>query len=189
MLAAGVFVMTGVYATAAAPDSGRVTGVRFWSLGDVTRIAIEVSSDFTFKYNHLTDPERMFFDIHGDEALPYVFVAGSEMLEGFSPQQMAEQQAVREGDDGAIVVIGNCSAVKPRVKRRMRFGKRHEQPQRERQNSRREKNPFACAAIYFIFESHFSLQTEGIKATFAPKQAEKFASEKLPPAHCQPRNV
>ena len=49
MLAAGVFVMTGVCSTAAAPDSGKVTGVRFWSLGDVTRIAIEVSSDFTFK--------------------------------------------------------------------------------------------------------------------------------------------
>jgi len=64
-LAAGVFVMTGVCATAAAPDSGRVTAVRFWSLGDVTRIAIEVSSDFTFKYNHLSDPERLFFDIHG----------------------------------------------------------------------------------------------------------------------------
>ena len=65
MLAAGVFVMAGVCATAAAPDSGKVTAVRFWSLGDVTRIAIEVSSDFTFKYNHLSDPERMFFDIHG----------------------------------------------------------------------------------------------------------------------------
>jgi N-acetylmuramoyl-L-alanine amidase len=65
MLAAGVFVMTGVCASAAAPDSGRVTAVRFWSLGEVTRIAIEVSSDFTFRYNHLSDPERMFFDIHG----------------------------------------------------------------------------------------------------------------------------
>jgi len=65
MLAAGVFVMAGVCATAAAPDSSKVTAVRFWSLGDVTRIAIEVSSDFTFKYNHLSDPERMFFDIHG----------------------------------------------------------------------------------------------------------------------------
>ena len=65
MLAAGVFVMTGVCAIAAAPDSGSVTAVRFWSLGDVTRIAIEVSSDFTFKYNHLSDPERLFFDIHG----------------------------------------------------------------------------------------------------------------------------
>jgi N-acetylmuramoyl-L-alanine amidase len=57
--------MTGVCATAAAPDSGKVTAVRFWSLGDVTRVAIEVSSDFTFKYNHLSDPERLFFDIHG----------------------------------------------------------------------------------------------------------------------------
>ncbi|RJG05858.1 hypothetical protein D3870_07370 [Noviherbaspirillum cavernae] len=35
----------------------------------------------------------MFFDIHGDESLPYVFVAGCEMLEGFSPEQAAEQQA------------------------------------------------------------------------------------------------
>ena len=33
----------------------------------------------------------LFLDIHGDEALPYNFVAGSEMLEGFSAQQKAEQ--------------------------------------------------------------------------------------------------
>lgn len=35
----------------------------------------------------------LFLDIHGDEGLPYVFVAGSEMLDGFTPQQAAEQQA------------------------------------------------------------------------------------------------
>jgi len=39
--------------------------VRFWSLGDVTRIAIEVSSDFTFKFSQLSAPTRLFFDIHG----------------------------------------------------------------------------------------------------------------------------
>jgi murein tripeptide amidase MpaA len=38
----------------------------------------------------------LFLDIHGDEALPYVFVAGSEMLEGFTTQQMAGQQAFIE---------------------------------------------------------------------------------------------
>ena len=65
MIAAGAFLMLGVCASAASSDSGKVTAVRFWSLGDVTRIAIEVSSDFTFKYNHLSEPERMFFDIHG----------------------------------------------------------------------------------------------------------------------------
>ncbi|WP_338911483.1 M14 family metallopeptidase [Mycetohabitans rhizoxinica] len=33
----------------------------------------------------------MFFDIHGDEALPYVFVAGSEMLPDFSDAQRRMQ--------------------------------------------------------------------------------------------------
>ncbi|HYH42432.1 MAG TPA: M14-type cytosolic carboxypeptidase, partial [Burkholderiales bacterium] len=32
-----------------------------------------------------------FFDIHGDEALPYVFVAGGEMLPGFTPEQSQAQ--------------------------------------------------------------------------------------------------
>lgn len=35
----------------------------------------------------------LFLDIHGDETLPYVFVAGCEMLEGFTAQQASEQQA------------------------------------------------------------------------------------------------
>jgi murein tripeptide amidase MpaA len=34
----------------------------------------------------------LFLDIHGDESLPHVFVAGSEMLEGFSARQAADQQ-------------------------------------------------------------------------------------------------
>ena len=38
----------------------------------------------------------LFFDIHGDEALPYVFVAGSEMLPGFTDQQRVEQKAFIE---------------------------------------------------------------------------------------------
>lgn len=34
----------------------------------------------------------LFFDIHGDETLPYVFVAGNEVIEGCSAEQLAEQQ-------------------------------------------------------------------------------------------------
>jgi N-acetylmuramoyl-L-alanine amidase len=52
-------------ASVCAAEPGRVTAVRYWSLGDVTRIAVEVSSDFTYKYDKLTAPERLFFDIHG----------------------------------------------------------------------------------------------------------------------------
>lgn len=34
----------------------------------------------------------MFFDIHGDEGLPYVFVAGNDMLPGFTAAQAGQQQ-------------------------------------------------------------------------------------------------
>jgi murein tripeptide amidase MpaA len=34
-----------------------------------------------------------FFDIHGDENLPYVFTAGCEMLPDFTARQASEQQA------------------------------------------------------------------------------------------------
>lgn len=35
----------------------------------------------------------LFLDVHGDEAIPYVFAVGSEMLESFTEQQLAEQNA------------------------------------------------------------------------------------------------
>jgi murein tripeptide amidase MpaA len=34
----------------------------------------------------------LFLDVHGDEGLPYVFVAGSESLPGFTAGQAAAQQ-------------------------------------------------------------------------------------------------
>src|SRR5258708_8636879 len=45
----------------AAPRS--VTAVRNWSLGEVTRIAIEVSGEFEFRTDRLHNPERVYFDI------------------------------------------------------------------------------------------------------------------------------
>src|SRR5580698_9505612 len=47
------------------PEPVKVTAVRFWSLGDVTRVAIEVSSDFKYRSDRLDNPDRLFFDIRG----------------------------------------------------------------------------------------------------------------------------
>ncbi|MEO8663041.1 MAG: N-acetylmuramoyl-L-alanine amidase [Bryobacteraceae bacterium] len=49
----------------AAAQSPAVTSVRFWTLGEVTRVAIEVSADFTYRSDKLTNPDRLFFDIKG----------------------------------------------------------------------------------------------------------------------------
>ena len=42
-----------------------VTAVRFWSLGEVTRIAVETDGDFRVRSDRLEDPERIFFDLSG----------------------------------------------------------------------------------------------------------------------------
>ena len=44
--------------------------------------------------------------------------------------------SVGNGDDGAIVIVGNGAAVQPRMKRRIRLGHRQQQPHGERQCGR-----------------------------------------------------
>ena len=46
-------------------ESLAVTDVRFWSVGDVTRIAIELTGEFVYSQDRLTNPERLFFDLKG----------------------------------------------------------------------------------------------------------------------------
>ena len=43
----------------------KVTAVRHWSLGEVTRIAIETDGDFHFRSDRLENPDRLFFDVVG----------------------------------------------------------------------------------------------------------------------------
>ena len=41
----------------------RVTGVRYWSTGNVTRVAVEVSGPFRYTTDRISNPERLFFDL------------------------------------------------------------------------------------------------------------------------------
>ncbi|MCX6624078.1 MAG: AMIN domain-containing protein, partial [Acidobacteria bacterium] len=42
-----------------------VTAVRFWTLHDVTRIAIETSGEFRYISDRVPNPDRIYFDIIG----------------------------------------------------------------------------------------------------------------------------
>ncbi len=65
-LAGAVLLFTVSGAIAADVDEPHhVTAVRFWSLGGVTRIAIETDGDFQVKSDHLDNPDRIFFDLTG----------------------------------------------------------------------------------------------------------------------------
>jgi N-acetylmuramoyl-L-alanine amidase len=60
-----------------APGS-KVSAVRFWSLGDVTRVAIEVSSEFHYKSERLHNPDRLFFDV--EDARPQMVDKGMYVI-------------------------------------------------------------------------------------------------------------
>lgn len=37
--------------------------IRFWSLGEVTRVVVQLDGEFSYKWNRLEDPPRAFFDL------------------------------------------------------------------------------------------------------------------------------
>lgn len=58
-------VCAGMLAPAAASAQQSVTAVRYWSLGDVTRVAIEATGAFGFRSDRLSNPDRVYFDLPG----------------------------------------------------------------------------------------------------------------------------
>src|SRR5579884_3453615 len=71
-----------------------VTAIRFWSLGDVTRIAVEATGDFEFHKDRLANPDRVFFDLPGTvPALERKGVSVIAVGDGFVKQiRVAETQ-------------------------------------------------------------------------------------------------
>jgi N-acetylmuramoyl-L-alanine amidase len=65
MLALGSAIAADIALAADDDEPHHVTAVRFWSLGGVTRIAIETDGDFQVKTDHLDNPDRIFFDLSG----------------------------------------------------------------------------------------------------------------------------
>src|SRR5271170_6765945 len=46
-------------------DSSRIEAIRFWSFGDVTRIAVETNGEFKIHTEQIDGPPRLFFDLSG----------------------------------------------------------------------------------------------------------------------------
>jgi len=76
---AASLLLTAVVSFAAAPKAAnKISSVRFWSLNDLTRVAIDVSDGFKYKSERLTNPDRLFFDIQG--ARPDAIVKGLQTI-------------------------------------------------------------------------------------------------------------
>ena len=56
----------------------RVSAIRFWSLGDITRIAIEVSGEVQYRSERVENPDRLLFDLEGVK--PRAGIRGIEVI-------------------------------------------------------------------------------------------------------------
>jgi len=50
-------------ASAQRGKASRVVGIQHWTLSDYTRVAIELDQDTQYKSQHISDPDRVFFDL------------------------------------------------------------------------------------------------------------------------------
>ncbi len=57
----------------------RIEGIRFWSFGDVTRVAIETSGVYSLSSDQIENPSRVYFDLNGLHA-PSTSHAGMQTI-------------------------------------------------------------------------------------------------------------
>jgi N-acetylmuramoyl-L-alanine amidase len=91
-----------------------VTAVRFWSLGGVTRIAIETDGDFEVKSDRLDNPDRLFFDLIGTRPT----LGQKSMTTIPVADRLVKQIRVAEPQHNVTrVVLDLATAVEPTVSR------------------------------------------------------------------------
>ncbi len=106
-------LLAGVVCSGASPSvaPSKVTSVHFWSLGEATRVSIEVSADFKYHAEHLSDPDRVFFDVQGArpataEKTMHVIPVGDQLL---------KQIRVAETQPGVTRVVLDLEPHRPGV--------------------------------------------------------------------------
>jgi N-acetylmuramoyl-L-alanine amidase len=96
---------------ASAAATGKITSVRFWSLGDMTRISIEVSSDFKYRSERLAESNRLYFDIQG--ARPALSEKGTHLIP--VGDALVKQIRIAETQPGVTRIVFDLQAHNPPV--------------------------------------------------------------------------
>src|SRR5262245_54298872 len=78
-----------------------VTAVRIWEQPDATRVVVEVSGSFEFKYDRLHNPERVYFDVKG--ASPRI--EGKRSLTRSVQDRVVQRIRVAETNPGVTRIV------------------------------------------------------------------------------------
>jgi len=60
-----------------------LTGIRHWSTGDYTRVAIDLEQEVKYEAGRVPHPDRIFFDLHGAKLAPGLAGRSFEVDDGF----------------------------------------------------------------------------------------------------------
>ena len=93
--------------TAKPGASPRVTGIRYWSTADYTRVAIDLDSEVKYESGRVPDPDRIFFDLPDTKLVSTLVGKSFDVQDGFlkkirvAQYQRGSTRVVLEVDDVA----------------------------------------------------------------------------------------
>jgi N-acetylmuramoyl-L-alanine amidase len=61
----------------------RVTGIRHWSTGDYTRVAIDLEQEVEYNSQRIDNPDRIFFDLYGTKLASTLVGKSFDVADGF----------------------------------------------------------------------------------------------------------
>ena len=70
LILAAAAALLGIKAAAQPQPEGYLREIRYWTLGEVTRVAVETSHETEYRAERLTNPDRLFFDFRGIRPRP-----------------------------------------------------------------------------------------------------------------------
>ncbi|HTM87591.1 MAG TPA: N-acetylmuramoyl-L-alanine amidase [Terriglobales bacterium] len=84
-------------------DLSRVTGIRYWSTADYSRVAVDLDSDVTFHSERLRHPDRVVFDLHWTRLTPAV--AGKNFIPKNGLLKQVRVSEKRPGDTRVVLDV------------------------------------------------------------------------------------
>ncbi len=93
--------------TAKAGETTRVTGIRYWSTADYTRVAIDLDAEVKYEAGRVPDPDRIFFDLPDTKLVSTLVGKSFDVQDGFLKKIRVAQY--QKGSTRVVLEVDNVA--------------------------------------------------------------------------------
>ncbi len=93
--------------TAKAGAATRVTGIRYWSTADYTRVAIDLDAEVKYEAGRVPDPDRIFFDLPDTRLVSTLVGKSFDVQDGFLKKIRVAQY--QQGSTRVVLEVDNVA--------------------------------------------------------------------------------